>query len=87
VRLPARGSLTETLLTTTVGSAAVIVWINELLGDGPLGTIGVVLVCVAAGWVWWQRNRTPPQPERPLLVAGTVALVLGIAFQLLSNRF
>ena len=53
-----RGSFTETLLTSLVLTAAAICWINELLGDGPLGTAGIVLVCLAVGWVARQRTRT-----------------------------
>ena len=34
MRLPARGSLLETTLTSVVLSAAVICWINELIDDG-----------------------------------------------------
>ena len=83
--MPARGSFLETLLTTLVGSAAVIVWVNELLGDGVLGVVGLVIVGLAALWVFNQRTRDNPPPERPLLIGCSVALLLGIAFQIASN--
>ena len=83
--MPARGSCLETLLTTLIGSAAVIVWVNELLGDGPAGVVGMVIVAAAALWVFNQRTRLDAPPERPFLVGAVVALVLGIAFQIASN--
>jgi hypothetical protein len=83
--VPARGSCLETLLTTLVGSAAVIVWVNELLDDGWLGVVGIVIVALVALWVFNQRTRMDDPPERPFLIGGAVALLLGIAFQIGSN--
>ena len=83
--MPARGSFLETLLTTLIGSAAVIVWVNELLGDGWLGVVGLVIVALAAGWVFNQRMRLGDESERPFLVGAVIALLLGIAFQIGSN--
>jgi hypothetical protein len=83
--VPARGSCLETLATTLVGSAAVIVWVNELLDDGWLGVVGIVIVALVALWVFNQRTRMDDPPERPFLIGGAVALLLGIAFQIGSN--
>ncbi len=54
--MPARGSCLETLLTSLVGSAAVIVWVNELLGDGWAGVLGIAIVAALAGWVFTRRT-------------------------------
>lgn len=84
--MPARGSFLETLLTTLIGSAAVIVWINELLDDGWPGVVGMVIVALAALWVFNQRMRLGEnEPERPFLIGAVVALLLGVAFQIGSN--
>jgi hypothetical protein len=85
VRLPARGSFLETLLTSLVSSAAVICWINALLDDGLVGAGGIVIVALAAGWVFVQRTRRHEPPERPFLIGGSVALGLGIVFQVVSS--
>jgi hypothetical protein len=83
--VPARGSCLETLATTLVGSAAVIVWVNELLDDGWLGVVGMSIVAAVALWVFNQRTRMNDPPERPFLIGGVVALLLGVAFQIGSN--
>jgi hypothetical protein len=83
--VPARGSCLETLVTTLAGSAAVIVWINELLDDGPVGVVGIVIVGLVALWVFNRRTRLDPPPERPIMIGAVVALLLGIAFQVASN--
>jgi hypothetical protein len=83
--VPVRGSCLETLLTSLVGSAAVIVWVNELLDDGWAGVLGMVIVAAVALWVFNRRTRIEDPPERPFLIGGVVALLLGIAFQIGSN--
>jgi hypothetical protein len=84
LRLPARGSLLEAALTSLVLTAAGICWINELLDDGVVGGVGIAAVIALVGWVWTRRDRIPEKPDRPLLIGGTVALLLGVVFQVLS---
>jgi len=42
----------------------VIVWVNALLGDGWIGVVGMVIVAVAALWVFNQRTRAASPSER-----------------------
>ena len=84
MRLPARGSLLETALTSLVLTAAAICWINALHDEGVAGWVGIAIVIALVGWVWMRRGRVPEEPDLPLLIVGAVALLLGVAFQVLS---
>jgi hypothetical protein len=72
-------------LTSLVLTAAVICWIDELIDDGVIGGVGIAIVIAVVGWVWKQRTGDSEPPERHFLIGGTVALLGGIAFQILSS--